>query len=469
MRFPSPVHSLLIGLLGCASASSQAADRPNVLLIVADDLRCTLGCYGATAVQSPNIDRLAARGVRFDRAYCQYSVCNPSRASFMTGLRCEQTGVTDNGTFFRDRLPDVVTMPQMLRQQGWAARSYGKIYHVGNVAGEINARMMDIGRSWDEAAMFQPTPAGRKGETRNLTGGKLKWCTVGQMEGVDDDQPDGQTAAQVVKSIEELTAAGKPWFLGAGFHRPHDPFLVPRKYFEWYPPASLKLYRDPTDMTPEPPLAIAGGETAKAFAAFTDADRLDFQRAYYAGISFTDAQIGRLLDTLDRLELWDNTVVMFLGDNGYHHNERGWWNKATLFERSCRIPLIVCAPGAKGGQSSRALVELVDLYPTVVDYCGGRAPSGLAGQSLRPLLEDASRPGKPAAYTLVTRGAQFGQSVRTDRWRLTRWSDGTSELYDEQEDPEETRDLSGQPAHAAVRRELSALLDALPRPQSPRS
>ena len=451
-----------------APSRAAAAGRPNVLLIVADDLRCTLGCYGVPAVKSPNIDRLAARGVRFDRAYCQYPVCNASRTSFLTGLRCEQTGVTDNKTFFRDRLPDIVTMPQLLRQQGWTTRSYGKIFHPVGARADLN-RMIDGGKSWDEAAMFRATPAGRHGKTRNLTGGKLKWCVVGQMEGDDDDQPDGQNALHVVKSIEELTAAGKPWFLGAGFHKPHDPFLAPKKYFALYPPASLQLYHDPADITPAPPLAIPGGATAKAFGDFTDQDRIAFQQAYYAGTSFTDAQVGRLLDALDRLKLWDRTIVILLGDNGYHHNERNWWNKNTLFERSCRIPLVIWAPGAKGGHASRALVELVDLYPTVADYCGVRAPPGLAGQSLRPILEDPSRPGKKAAYTLVVRGVKYGQTVRADHWRCTLWSDDAVELYDEQADAEETRDLAEDAQHAATVRKLTALLRALPKPKLKRS
>jgi uncharacterized sulfatase len=460
----------LFGLVLLA-ASAHAADRLNVLLIISDDLRDTVGCYGNPAVKTPHLDRLAARGVRFDRAYVQYPVCNPSRTSFMTGLRCEQTGVTENTVAFRSRLPDVVTMPQLLRQHGWHAASYGKIYHVGEAADEVRAGWLDLGKSWDEAQMFQPTAAGRQGDVRNLTGGKLKWCAVGAMEGTDDDQPDGQNALHAIAAIERQTAAGKAWFVGAGFHRPHDPFLVPRKYFDLYPPGSLKLYRDPTNLAPVPPLSMPGGAFKAAFDAFSDQDRLDFLRAYYAGVSFMDAQVGRLLDTLDRLKLWDQTLVIFAGDNGYHHNERGWWNKNTLFERSCRVPLIVAAPGAKAGDVCQGLVELVDFYPTVADYCGVKAPHKLAGQSLRPLLEDPSRPGKPAAFTLVTRGrGQYGQTVRTDRWRYTRWSDGTAELYDEADDREETRNLAGSPASAGTVQNLRQLLDQvgpLPQPVLP--
>jgi iduronate 2-sulfatase len=453
---------LALLLLAGFGLAASAAPRLNVLLIISDDLRDTVGCYGNSAVKTPNIDRLAARGVLFQRAYAQYPVCNPSRTSFMTGLRCEQTGVVGNTTMFRSRLPDIITMPQLLRQNGWYAASYGKIYHVGEAAGEVRAGWMDIGKSWDEAQMFQPTPVGRKGDVRNLTGGKLKWCEIGAMEGTDDDQPDGQNAVHVIKAIEQQTAAGKPWFIGAGFHKPHDPFLAPKKYFDLYPPGSIKLYHDPVDITPVPRLSMPGGTFKEAFDAFTDQDRLDFERAYYAGVSFTDAQVGRLLDTLDRLKLWDNTLVIFSGDNGYHHNERNWWNKNTLFERSCRVPLIIAAPGAKAGRVFQGLVELVDYYPTVADYCGLTAPHKLAGQSLRPLLEDPSRPGKPAAFTLVTRGqGKYGQTVRTERWRYTRWSDGTAELYDEANDREETHSLAADPRQLATIESLQKLLDKI--------
>lgn len=446
------------------SFASAADSKLNVLLIIADDLRDTEGCYGNAAVKTPNIDRLAARGVRFDRAYAQYPVCNASRTSFMTGLRCEQTGVTANTMFFRKKLPEIVTLPQSLRQHGWTALSYGKIYHVGEVDGDFRKAWMDVGKSWDEAEMFHATPAGKVLEGRNLTGGKLAWCRWGITAGTDNDQPDGQTAQHAIAAIERQTVAGKPWLIGAGFHRPHDPFLVPKKYFDLYPPGSLPIYRDPTNMTPAPLLALPGGSYAPAFNAFTDKEREEFERAYYAGVSFTDAQVGQLIDTMDRLKLWDRTLVIFSGDNGYHHNERGWWNKNTLFERSCRVPLIVCAPGAKAGQVCRTLVELVDFYPTINDYCHIPAPHPLAGQSLRPLLEDPSRAGKSAAFTLVVRDKNsYGQTVRTDRWRYTRWSDGTDELYDETNDREETRNLADDPEHATDVQVLRKLLKQVPR------
>jgi uncharacterized sulfatase len=306
--------------------------------------------------------------------------------------------------------------------------------------------------------MFTATPAGHIVEGRNLTGGALRWCQWGMTAGTDDDQPDGQIAQHAIRTIESRTAAGQPWMVGAGFHRPHDPFVSPKKYFELYPPGSLKIYRDPADATPLRPLSLSGGGFREAFAAFTDQERQEFLRAYYAGVSFMDAQVGRLTATLDRLRLWDRTLVILIGDHGYHHNERGWWNKNTLFDRSCRVPCIVVAPGAQPGTSARGLVELIDLYPTVADYLGLKAPHAFAGRSLRPQLANPAAPGGDAAFTLVTRGTAHGQAVRTDRWRYVEWSDGTAELYDHDRDPEETRDVSADPANAKLIVDLKALL-----------
>ena len=450
---------IFCALVFTALGSLRAADPLNVLFIVADDLRDTVGCYGNTAIKTPNLDRLAARGVRFDRAYAQYPVCNPSRTSFMTGLRCEQTGVVGNMTQFRTKLPDIVTLPQMLRQNGWRTVSYGKIYHVGEANGEFREGWLDTGKSWDEAKMFRATGAGQKIlEGRNLTGGKLKWCEWGMTAGTDDEQPDGQTAAHAIAAMEKLSAEGKPWMVAAGFHRPHDPFLVPKKYFDLYPAGSLHLHRDPTDATPLERYSLPGSAFVEAFNAFTDRERLEFMRAYYAGVSFTDAQVGRLLDTLDRLKLWERTLVIFISDHGYHHNERNWWNKNTLFDRSCRVPMLVAAPGVEGGQARASIVELVDLYPTIADYAGTKAPHTLAGRSLRPLLENRSATSRNRAFTFVSRGSAYGQAIRTREWRYIQWSDGSAELYHQLSDPAEMKNVVNLPPHAAVVMELKARL-----------
>ncbi len=442
------------------AATLPAAERLNVLLILSDDLRDTVGCYGNAAVKTPNLDRLAARAVRFDRAYAQYPVCNPSRTSFLTGLRCEQTGVVNNNTMFRDVLPNVVTLPQLLRQQGWYAAGYGKVFHLNGRTPEQQALSQDHPKSFDEAAAFRQTPAGRITEGRNLSGGKLEWCHWGMTAGADDDQPDGQNRRPRHRHHGEVHRAGQTL---AGRRRVPSParslHLAPRSISTstrparssstTTPPTSPSCRRSPCRAAPSP----------QAFNAFTDKERMEFLRAYYAGVSFMDAQVGRLLDTLDRLKLWDSTLIIFSGDNGYHHNERNWWNKNTLFERSCRVPLIVAAPGAARGQVCRAPVELVDLYPTVADYCQLQAPHTLAGQSLRPLLTDPARKGRDAAFTLVVRGGgQYGQAVRTDRWRYIRWSDGTHELYDEANDPDEVHDVASDPRHAALIQEMLSRL-----------
>jgi uncharacterized sulfatase len=388
----------------------------------------------------------------------QYPVCNPSRCSFLTGLYPDQTGITDNTTLLRDKLPGATTLPQLLKERGWHAAAFGKIFHLGggrNAA--LRSQWMDLPKSWHAAQSFEATPLGRqKLAGRNLTGEALRWCHWGMMAGGDDDQPDGQIARAVIEKIEGL--GQQPWMIGAGFMKPHDPFLAPKQYFDLYPEDALTLPRDPPDTTPAPPLAVGFGDFGAAFARFTDQDRREFLRAYYAGVSFMDAQVGRVLEALDRLKLWERTIVIFVGDHGYHLGERNWWNKNTLFERSCRAPLLIAAPGVQPGVA-RGLVEFIDLFPTVADCCGLQTPAGLPGTSLRPQLNDAAAPGKPAAFTIVTRGErQRGDTIRTDRWRYTQWSDGAKELYDHTLDPQETRNLAHSQDAAAVMRELARQL-----------
>ena len=454
--------SLLILLIAIATntPTASAADSPryNVLLIMADDLRPAMGCYGDARAKTPHLDRLAARGIRFDRAYVQYPVCNPSRTSMLTGTRPEHNGVTGNGTFFREKMPDIVTMPQLFRQHGATAVSFGKIYHAGLVEGDTENRFLDNGKSWDEARMFRATKVGNTGPRRNLTSGKLKWCEVADLEGTDDDQSDGQTARQAIAAMERL--AGKPWFIGAGFHRPHDPFVVAKKYVAQFPAGSLTLHRDPADASPLFKQSLGGGAFEEAFKLFDDRDRMDFLTHYYAGVTQTDAQVGRLMEAMDRLKLWDSTVVIFVGDHGYHLGERGWWNKNTLFDRSCRAPFLLVAPDVKPAVC-RSLVEFLDIYPTVAELCGLIVPSTAKGKSLKPLLDDSTRTIHDSVLTHITRGANAsGFGLRTDRWRYIEWSDGSAELYDHDRDPEEWRNVATDPAHAKSLAEMKARLAA---------
>lgn len=451
--------SLLLIACGPFHKSSEAAPpKYNVLLVMADDLRCALGCYGDMQAHTPHIDRLAARGVRFDRAYVQYPVCNPSRTSMLTSTRPEKNGVTGNATFFREKLPDAITLPQLYRQSGGQALSYGKIFHAGLVEGTVEKSMLDAGKSWDEAQMFRPTKLGNTGERRNLTGGALKWCEVGAMEGTDDDQSDGQTASRAIAAMERL--GDKRWFIGAGLHRPHDPFLVSKRYVAMFPAGSLRLHRDPPNPDPLPPLALGGGGFPTAFEKFTDDDRMAFLTHYYAGAAQTDAQVGRLMEALDRLKLWDKTIVLFVGDHGYHLGERNWWNKNTLCERSCRAPCLIVAPGVKP-TATGSLVEFMDLYPTVAELCGLAAPRHVEGKSLIPLLNDTALHVRDAAVTYIERGPKaYGKSIRTDRWRFTQWSDGHSELYDHNADPEEWHNLAADANRAEIVADLKNRLGA---------
>ena len=448
----------VFALLVAARTDAAEIPRYNVLLIMADDLRPAMGCYGDTQAKTPNLDRLAARGVQFNNAYVQYPVCNASRVSMLTGTRPEQNGVTGNATFFRDKMPDIVTLPQLFRQHGATAFSYGKIYHAGLVEGETENHYLDTGKSWDEAKMFRPTKLGSMGTRRNLTGGKLKWCEVADLEGDDDDQSDGQTAKHTIDAMERLR--DKPWFIGAGFHRPHDPFVVSKKYVAQFPAGSLRLHQDPADTTTLLKQSLGGGAFEEVFKNFNDGERMDFLTHYYAGVTQTDAQVGRLMDALDRLKLWEKTVVIFVGDHGYHLGERGWWNKNTLFERSCRAPFLLIAPGVKPSVC-RSLVEFLDIYSTIAELCRLPVPATAKGKSLTPLLADPSIALHGSAVTYVTRGSSMqGYSLRTTRWRYIQWSNGDAELYDQQNDPDEWRNVAALPANQAIienlKRELSS-------------
>ena len=455
------LHLTLLFALILAPLKVYGEAKTNVLLIMADDLRDFGGAFTKDVVKTPNLDRLRARGTTFERAYVQYPVCNPSRSSMMTGLRAEQTGIVGNDISLRQKLPDIITLPQLFKEAGWESHAFGKLYHLGGGKDvEARQRWMDAGRSWHTAQAFEATKTGRKLlEGRDVTAGALKWCQWGAADGSDDDQPDGQIAAATVAMIEKQ--GDKPWFIGCGFMKPHDPFIAPKKYFDLYPADSLKPWVDPANMNAARKESVGFGDYGTAFAKFTQQEWRELFRAYCAGTSFMDAQLGRVLDALDKQKLWDRTLVIFVGDHGYHTGERQWWNKNTLFERSCRAPLIIAAPGMKGGQTTRSLVEFVDLYPTVTDLCGMKMPHATAGISLRPVLADSAARIKDAAFTFVTRSPKLhGQSIRTARWRLTRWSDGHTELYDHDADPEELNDVSAKHSDAVA--ELSARLDKLP-------
>lgn len=464
-------------LAGCLPAAESAVpNKPlNVLLLVSDDCRVAQSCYGEPAL-TPRIDALASRGLRFDRAYCQYPLCNPSRVSFLTGLRPDTSGVVGNRTNFRDQHPDIVTLPQLFKNNGYFVARVGKLFHYG-VPKQIGTDGMDDPASWekvinprgrdcdDEDKIFSIV-AGEKAKvavgTRNY-GATLSWLAA---EGLDTEQTDGKIAQEACRLLREQK--DKPFFLAVGFFRPHTPYVSPKKYFGLYPAEKIAI-------APHP----AGDRETKPAAAFTvtppnygmdEAQQRTVMQAYYASVSFMDAQFGVVLDELERQGLAQNTVVVFLSDHGYQLGEHGQWQKMSVFEESARVPLIIAAPGMKAaGKATTRLAELVDVYPTLADLCGLTPPKTLEGSSLRPLLDDPGRAWKQGAFTRVDHGVKggrarggqaVGRSVRTERYRYTEWNEGKdgAELYDHQLDPHEWHNLAADPKAAPVVQELKALL-----------
>lgn len=456
-------------LFSSLAAAAQTKRRPNVLFIGTDDLNCALGCYGHPVVKTPNLDRLAARGVRFERAYTQFALCSPSRSSFMTGLGPDTTTIYNLQKHFREAIPNVVTLGQCFQKNGYYVARVGKMYHYGN-PGQIGTDGLDDAPTWQHRV--NPKGVDKDEEpklkfgTPERTGIGSSICYYASPE-PDEKHTDGMVAAEIIKMMEQHK--DKPFFLGAGFYRPHCPYISPKKYFDMYPAEKMK------------PIPLADGEmnAAPPWAYFTTPPNWNMSyklqqealQAYYAAISFVDANVGRLLDAVDRLGIADNTVIVFWSDHGYGTGEHGQWMKQTVFEAATRIPLIFAGPGVKAkGKASPRTVEMLDFYPTLADLCGlSEVPSNLHGKSLRPLLENPSAKWDRPAVSQVARGrnnakkAMMGYSIRTERYRYTEWDGGAEdvELYDYQADPKEVKNLGNSPAHAKMRAELKARLGTI--------
>ncbi|MCP5532878.1 MAG: sulfatase [Akkermansiaceae bacterium] len=422
---------------------SPAVEKPNVLFLICDDLNTDLGCYGHPQVKTPNIDRLAASGVLFRNACCQFPLCGPSRASFMTGLYPNQTLIRANAIRLRERLPNVVSMGQMFRKGGWSATRIGKIYHY-NVPADIGTPGHDDPDSWDDTV----NPRGRdktdEGKIFTLKKGQfgatLSWLAAG---GDDAEQTDGIAATEAVRRLERHAADQQPFFLAVGLYRPHTPYVAPKKWFDLYPTDQIEVPDVPPGyLETLPPPAR---RTLRAMKEQIDLDP-DLARkaiqAYHASISFADSQVGRILDALETTGLAANTIVVFTSDHGYHMGQHGHWQKRTLFDQGSRVPLVIAAPGvsAKGAETT-CPAEMIDFYPTLAELCGLTPPAGLPGVSLVPVLRDASARPRADAFTQL----DGGYSLRTERYRYTEWGkDGANgvELYDHETDPSELRNLA---------------------------
>ncbi len=449
------IFAILVGLAWPVSA----AERPNVLLIVADDLRPELGCYGSVA-KTPALDALAARGIRFDRAYCQQALCNPSRSSFLTGRRPDSLSLWSNSVHFREKVANAITLPQWFKQHGYDTRCVGKIFH------NWHTKEKGDRRSWsaDEFLYY----ANHGDDAPKVDGlvppnfaldlgrqyGNVPLCE--RREVPDEAYYDGRVAAEAVRTLGLLK--DKPFFLAVGFWKPHAPFNAPKKYWDLYDSKSLPplipdrplnaprwAFHDSREILGIPPNQIRP----------TPDQVSEMRHGYFANISYMDAQVGRVLKALESNNLTERTIVVFISDHGYHVGEHLLWAKTSCFEFDARVPMIVAGPSTKSaGKHSQALVELLDLFPTLVEMCGLKSPAGLDGMSLTPVVDDPSRSLKFAAFTQHPRPAYFdrtqagvpeamGYSVRTKSGRYTEWRDWDSgkivgvEYYDHTRDRNE--------------------------------
>lgn len=462
--------ALLVSLTGAIIQDAPAAEKPNVLFLICDDLNCDIGCYGHPMVKTPNIDRLAGRGVRFENTHCQYPLCGPSRASFMTGLYPDQNLVKRNAIYIREHVPNVNTMSQMFRDAGYFATRIGKIYHY-NVPKHVGTGGHDDPYSWNRTINPRGRDKDEEDKIFSLTpgsfGATLSWLAA---DGRDDEQTDGVAATEAIEVLGQHAKKGDPFYLAVGLYRPHTPFVAPKKYFAMHPRDEIEI-----PAIPEGYLDSLPAPARKSLTRRKNQNNLSEDLArkaiqgYYASISFADAQLGRILDALDESGLSDNTIVLFTSDHGYHMGEHDHYQKTTLFENATRVPLIMAGPGIERGKVAETMAEMVDFYPTLAELAGLSAPDFAAGISLAPALRD------PSVSTRQTALTQYmdGYSIRTNRFRYTEWGDNASlgrELYDHESDPGEMNNLADDKIHEAKIKELSAKLqtriaDANQKPQ----
>lgn len=483
----SPLLLTALGVLGpVLTAAAEPGRRPNVLFVISDDLSARITPSGYPGMQTPVMDRLAAEGMTFRNAYCQYPVCGPSRASFLSGLYPEATGVLNNTAKIEETRPGATSLPRIFRDAGYWTAAVGKVFH--------HPLANPGGNTWDVTEAFENDELAIEKEAREkfeaihgpVTDGKNRkaWrefaLTIAPQtrnQGVrgvgpgygptgltDAQHSDGKNARRVASWITSQASGDKPFMIACGFQKPHIPFLAPDAYFKMYPEAALHFPPNPADDWDDIP-SLAGtkqyldyGFPAKGQE--NEARRREYAQAYYACISFVDTQLGIVLDALKVSGQWDNTIIVLVGDNGYHLGEHFMWGKVMLFEESAKVPMIVRVPGVTRNASvARGVVELVDIFPTLAELCGVTPPANLQGRSLVPMLKDPEALGKNHAYTVVTRGDTVAQAVRFDHWRYAEWgAPEKNELYDLAADPHEWTNLALHPEHQDVVRRGTQLL-----------
>jgi iduronate 2-sulfatase len=474
---------LLLFVFTALLASSPAADRPNVLLICVDDLKPVAGCYGGAA-KTPNLDKLAQRSVRFERAFCNQAVCAPSRNSLMTGLRPQTLGIYDLGTNFRKARPDAVTLAQSFQRAGYRTEAMGKIFHVGHGNQEDPASWSVPHWKAEVIAYVNAQNRAKQGLTReealfsNKSPEKLPRGEAYESADVPDHRyPDGALANEAARRLKEAKERGGPFFMAVGFVKPHLPFCAPKKYWDLYDPASFALPARQTAPDGAPPFAPTSWGELRQYAGMPEHGPLTDEQArtlihgYHAATSYMDAQLGRVLEALEKEGLAEKTIIVFWGDHGWHLGDHGQWCKHSNYEEAARIPLLIATPGGKSSVS-QSLVETVDLYPTLCELAGIESPAGLDGKSFAAVLKDSAAPTKGHIFHVYPRGERLGRAVRTARHRLVEWKvpgapseSAVLELYDYQADSQETKNLaSEQPSVVA---ELRAILakEAEARPQ----
>ena len=436
-------------VLGCKKSNTiDKNQKLNVLFIIADDLNCDLGSYGHPQVISPNIDKLAKNGTLFGNVHNQYPLCGPSRASFMTGMYTDQTKMTNNNVLLRTTVPDVITMGQRFRQQGYRSVRIGKIYHFDNPS-SIGTSSADDIYTWDQTI----NPYGRdkieEYKINTLTtrqyGGTLSWLAA---DGTDEEQTDGIGATEAIEQLESFSKTGQNFFLAVGMYRPHTPFVAPKKYFDMYDRNSIEI---PYNGSNDEYLKTIPKTAANSIRLKKNQIKLnlksnkklaqEIKEAYFATTTFVDAQIGRILKKLKQTGLDKNTIVVFTSDHGYHLGEHGHWQKQTLFDNSTRVPLIFSGPGIESNiRIENSPVELIDIYPTLMDLTGIESPDHVVGKSLKPVFENNNFKIRNSALTKW----KNGYSIKTENFRLTKWGENGElgyELYDHSKDKEELKNL----------------------------